>query len=148
MVAHDPLLADAVLGAAACTPALPKLFGFITAGSPGSLCIVSLEIWEKEKESRKGKKLLPFTYQQRTIIFLQLMWSSSFFQDVLLFCQDVLLYNCIWIFLFSSCRRDFLPGLRLASSARVTFSCRPFSSVNVALGEGRRRGLQGGIDDI
>lgn len=55
MVAHDPLLVDAVLGAAVCTSALTKLFGFITADSPGSLCIVSLEIWEKEKESRKGK---------------------------------------------------------------------------------------------
>lgn len=56
MVAHDPILADVVLGAAVCTPALSKLFGFvITADSPGSLCIVYWKSGRRRKRAGREK---------------------------------------------------------------------------------------------
>lgn len=60
MISHDPVITDS-LSSATCKSALLKLFGFtVTADShPGSLCVVSAETWEEERQTKEEKNV-PF----------------------------------------------------------------------------------------
>jgi len=119
--------------------------------TPGSLRLVSAEIWEKDGQDRRGRNGA-LTYQLRSGIPLQLMWSLSVCQDdscyAIFSCKTQLRLDFPLQFLqkgFSSCLRF---TILCRSRSIVLTSYRPASSLRVTLGGRRRRGLQGGTDVI
>lgn len=93
---------------------------------------------------QERKKWLPFTYQLRFGVPLQLMWSSSVCQDdsccVIFSCNTQLCLDFPLQFLqegFSSCP---LFSILSRSQSIVLTSCRPVSSQRVTLGGRKEKG--------